>query len=379
MLDSGAVRPADLTMNVNSDQELQEINAWLERLANNIGHQVPSDSAMLDRTPLSAAASSSSLYGYEGMSPYAVPISFDPASPSNNDSLYPTSASMEHDLYVRSYPVPPADSQQAGLYSQFEMNTMTSPDAMAGPSPMDLSQYNPNEMLSMTGHREHYTAIPDIAHDNFAPDVRTAVNLMSANNRKSGESRSIANKYKHPTDGKSEKSDVLQPFRPCKPKGTSNEMKKNMATLANVFQGVDADVTDNSKGVAKPATKPQVAKEKEEVVKPTIDENKKKNVMDILTSDLSKLTIQKQADTEEKESSSAETSTSKSLYPDIRHSSTSMPSDTKSSMIIPFESARRHRLLIDLISRQINDAYAKKRSSAGIELRSPKADAVPVQ
>lgn len=275
MLETGAVNPADFAVPVTNDEEMASINAWLERLSQNVAQ----DPMMLD-------------------SMYSIP--YVPPSDPYADLLEQQPSQAVDDPYVHSHPI----FQEGGH--------------------------------AITGQRDHYMPQQDILmmdHQGFQPTIHTTTNLMNAN-VKSNASFSDKNKHKAPIDGgRRDKSETTETFQAIKNSKTSSEDRKNLTTLANVF---------NEKGnnTSSPRSFPPY---KEETKKRDLDKGQQqqketnpstqrkpvnKDVMDILASDLSDLTIKNK----------------EQLYPNVSQ-------DTR----------KQHKALLNLIRQQINVAYNHSR------------------
>ncbi|KAI9321764.1 hypothetical protein BX666DRAFT_1024459 [Dichotomocladium elegans] len=324
MIGTGSVNPADFAANLTSDQDLEDINAWLDRLSQNYVQ----NPMMLDNV-------------------YSVPY-VTPSDPYAGLLSNPAENAAEVDLYVRSHPVPPFTG-----YDQ------------------QMQHYHDNMTV---GQRDHYTAIPDISlYSIYQHELQTSMNLRSANKRDS------KSRYMLSTDGQSDKTDVGEQLRIVKSAAT-DEQKKNLSTLANVFRGNDSD----EKGAeSKPPTphhvcatlkqehsgkkEPPDTKEtqSEEVVRRRVsdtgevrsggDEKKKggvnQDVMDMLSKDLSDLSMKNK----------------EQLYPSLTQCSRT-----------------RQKELIQMLRQQINDAYRQKKhgmslNTATTSANSPDAGIVKVQ
>lgn len=364
MLDSGAISPADLNVNVSSDQELADINAWLERLAQNMPLQ---DGMMLDQSNSNHnndnnVSPSSAMYA--GLPPVTENHLLSASYPITNNqvSMYPN---PEQDMYVRSHPIQMYEDASA-IYGMTPDMTMAQ------------QQYNPDILMSTTGYREHYVPISDIAQPNYiTPDIRTSVNYTSSNK---SSIKTAATKYKNPTDSKVDKAEVSETFEPGLVE--ASEQKKNITTMANVFTSADQDESSN-KSTAKDKTneKRQTPEEKEtKQDKGTAAATKpapNKDVIDVLSRDFASLSVETKTSTP---------SSNKPLYPSLDNktpkTTTTTTTTTKianSTVSSPTSSVQHHRQLLELIGRQINDAFAKRKANVPCSSEPARADAVQVQ
>lgn len=279
MLETGAVNPVDFAVPVTNDEEMASINAWLERLSQNVAQ----DPMMLD-------------------SMYSIP--YVPPSDPYADLLeqqQPQPQAVE-DPYVHSHPI----FQEGGH--------------------------------GITGQRDHYMPQQDMLmmdHQGFQPTIHSTTNLMNAN-VKSNASFSDKNKHKAPIDGgRRDKSETIETFQAIKTNKASSEDRKNLTTLANVFNEKGNNTSslrsfppskkETKKNDLDKGQQQQLAKE----TKPSTQRKPvNKDVMDILASDLSDLTIKNK----------------EQLYPNVSQ-------DTR----------KQHRALLNLIRQQINNAYNNSR------------------
>lgn len=276
MLETGAVNPADFAVPVTNDEEMASINAWLERLSQNVAQ----DPMMLD-------------------SMYSIP--YVPPSDPYADLLEQQQQPAVEDPYVHSHPI-------------FQ------------------------ETHGITGQRDHYLFQQDMImmdHQGFQPNIHSTTNLMNAN-VKSNASFSDKNKHKVPIDGgRRDKSEITETFQAIKT-NTSAEARKNLTTLANVF-----NEKGNNTSRSSPPSETSKSKDNDKEQQQSARETKhstqqrkpvNKDVMDLLASDLSNLTIKNK----------------EQLYPNVSK-------DTR----------KQHKALLNLIRRQINNAYnnSKKRKN----------------
>lgn len=395
-LNTGSVSPQDMNINIANEQELANVNAWLARLTGSIpdnyvqqqqqqpvvqDQQKMMYDSMYGNPPTTASSFASTPTTYQQTSSYDPSMmlqSFtDPtAQPMHQpqpqqqqplqdaNMLYP---SAEQDLYVRSHPIPQQSNSVSPMDDVAYMNggfdNMMSMDYGAQGMPLGYPSSSPMDAAAgnigmTTGFRHHYTAVPDVTMNGFTPDIRTATNFTSAN------SKSKRNAAKTPSDGAQvEKDETKENVKPTKAKAVTYEDKKNVATLFNVFTSIgEPGKPSTTTTTSKPVKSSSSLKEQEstkdassssENAKKEEDEEKnkasspvKKDVVDLLVSDLSELDIKEKSKPIEEPSRKAASSSSSSstLYP----SSNSLPT------------AERHRLLLNQIRQWVNDSYAMK-------------------
>ncbi|KAI9260745.1 hypothetical protein BDA99DRAFT_605740 [Phascolomyces articulosus] len=375
MLDAGAVSPADLSVNVTSDQELADINTWLERLSQNIPPTTDQDAIMMDSTPTTTATDMYGLGCYDNTTTQHMLSSYDnsPAPDMNGlGGLYPSS--QDHDMYVRSHPIMPTDgSATTGLYS--DLMTANQTDVMMGMPPSTTptnTGFNPNDML--ISQRSHIMNVPDIASTRFDHNIQTNFNLTSHNptSTSSPTSKTSTRTHKAPSEGQVDKVAAEESFTATKSsRGTFTDEKKKLATMAVVFNGKDTMVSSSTQ--SKPSSQTIVNKNE----KPAEEQQKKvtpKNqvTIDILTQDMSNVSLENTPNVDQSISSTKTTATTiitaqknengdekASLYPDLNKPVIEKNNKRDSKML----EAQRHRLLLQLIRQQINEAYKSGSSS----------------
>lgn len=361
MLETGAISPADLSVNVTSEQELADINAWLERLAQNMPPQ-QQDGVMLDQNnggsssnnvniAPQSSTSPSSMYG--GMPPVTENPLLSASYPiANNNNAMPMYPSPEQDMYVRSHPMQMyEDSVAAAMYGM-------TPDVAASIAPHH-HQYNPDLLMSTTGYREHYVPISDIAQPNYiTPDIRTSVNYTSSNK---SSVKTGSTKHRNPEDSKVDKKEVSETFKPGLLE--ASEQKKNITTMANVFTSADQDKAPSSSNEKKTKEK-QPEQEAEETAAAAAAAASKpapnKDVIDVLSKDFASLAVV--------ETKSATSSSNKPLYPSLDKAAAttttkSTTTTTKTATTSSTSSVQDHRQLLELIGRQINNAFAQRKAN----------------
>lgn len=310
MLDSGAMTPADLNMNIGSDQALSEINAWLERMASNI--EPSQDTMMLDNN-----SNYNALYPNQGMDPTLMASHYEQQHQQQHASMYP-SQDQQQDPYVRSAPM------TAAPLTDYYGNVV----------PMEQPHLQSTAMPAMgiTGQRDHMMAFPDLATiHSFEPDVHTAMNYMSGNKKPSKTT------HQSPEDGVVDRQDAPKTAEPVK--STDHQNRKELATLANVFNAAnDTSSKKLTKEKDQEITKDETRSEK----KQESLSQKNKAVMDMLVKDMSNLTT--------KDAATDKPSEKASLYPNLSQSKQTKPDDV----------VRQHKTLLNLIRRQVNEAYAQR-------------------
>lgn len=235
LMDAGIINQSNFNLNISNEQQLEDMNDWLAHLSDSIATgQMPQQQSMMD---------TATSFAYNQMSNFDPPpqqhYSQYPIVPSQSN-IYPTSCE-ENEMYVRSQPIVPSQNnytpyqQQQIVYSQ--------------------------QHIGLTGQRQHYTSIPNVSNHYFTPELRSTTNFTKANN---------------PENGEIEKEDTIS-FKPTK--DVTHDEKKNMATLVNTFSSA---LDLNKKSIKKQV----IEKEKEPVSKKSDD-----SIRDLITSDLSKLSL----------------------------------------------------------------------------------------
>ncbi|KAI7882347.1 hypothetical protein K492DRAFT_206221 [Lichtheimia hyalospora FSU 10163] len=394
VINSGSVSPQDMNINIANAQELANVNAWLTQLSSSIpdsyvqqqqqqpvvqDQQKMMYNSMYGNPPTTTTASfASTPTTYQQTSSYDPSMmlqSFtDPTAqpqqpPQSQDGnmLYP---SAEQDLYVRSHPIPQQSNSVPPMDDVTYMNggfdNMMPVDYGAQamslgyePSPMDTGNIG-----MMTGFRHHYTTVPDVTMNGFTPDIRTATNFTSAN------SKSNRNAAKTPSEGAQvEKDETKDNVKPTKAKAVTYEDKKNVATLFNVFTSIGESGKPNTTSKVSATKATSCSNQDKENVKKSSeneDENKspvKKDVVELLVSDLSELDIKEKSKPIQEPSRKEAPSSSTTLYPN----SSSIPT------------AERHRLLLNQIRQWVNDSYAMKSKTKAPTTAYNKTSSVSVQ
>lgn len=283
------------------------MNEWLARLSDSIATgQLPQESVMDPATS----------FTYNQISNFNPPpqqqqynTQYPMVVPSQNN-MYPTSCE-EDDMYVRSQPMtqPVVPSQNV---NEFNSNYLGLSNQMQYQQQQGV--YNqPN--IGLTGQRQHYTAVPNVSNQYFQPELRTTVNFTKANN---------------PDNAEVEKEETVS-FKPTK--SVTHDDKKNLATLVNTFSSA---LVDNKK--------PTQAKKE-----PSLEEEQKKEskaddlIRELITSDLSKLSLNNEDDSETKKTKLVADKSS-SLYPTAKSGSLA---------------TNKHLLLLKKMQEWVNENYRK--------------------
>ncbi|KAI9320855.1 hypothetical protein BX666DRAFT_1912016 [Dichotomocladium elegans] len=367
-LNIGSLSPQDMNIDISNEQQLADVNAWLARLSGSIPdnhvqppvtqdqqqqqlqhqHQ-PVYEQMLGTTPVGFAPTPSSysrsLQSFDssmGIQPLdgsqqQMPVFHD------NGMLYPSAA---QDVYVRSPMIPEASSCQVmnGYQSGYSNNSSLGYEEQAASLGYVAQDTYTQSSASMVGFRHHYHNVPTVAMTNFAPDLRTAMNYTSANNK----SKRMTSKT--PGDDAQVLKDTVEAgIRPTKAAPVSFEDKQNVATLINSL-AMNVEV---EKSADKPKQK-AVASLSLDTVEPVDNGTEslkkltapaKEDVMKYLTSDLSNLDMNDRRGEPEKQKS--QTEKQRVLYPIKNAQST----------------AERHRALLQQIKKWVNDSFEGKREA----------------
>ncbi|KAK4509654.1 uncharacterized protein ATC70_006956 [Mucor velutinosus] len=295
-MDAGTINQSNFNLNISNEQQLNDMNDWLARLSDSIATgQLPQDPVMDPATS----------FAYDQMSNFTAPQQQYPIVPSQtNSGIYPVSCN-ENDMYVRSQPIPQPIVPSQDI------------DSYLGNFASSTNQYQQYQQqnVGVTGQRQHYTTVPNVANQYFQPELRTTTNFTKANN---------------PENAETEKEETIS-FKPSKT--ITHEDKKNMATLINTFSS--ALVDNNFKPVAS-ATKKEEDIEEKDKSKSTDDV-----IRELITSDLSKLSIQDDANASKP--SVKKDHESESLYPTATVSA----------------AQQNHLLLLKKMTQWVNENYHK--------------------
>lgn len=284
MVDNGSISPSSL--NMNSEQQLNNFNLWLAQLTESIeqeGEGGGGNTGEMGIPHQQQQQQEQQQQQQQEITNYAdMLLQFNSNTlPIQDDNLYPTSAPqniVEEDLYVRSHPM----SQQPQLQSMDYNN----PSKLYGDCTMNSYNYTnmapiTMDMPHMNGLRHHYTNVPGIVSNNsafFTPDLRTSQNLHSSKD---------SVKYK-PKNGQEKEERAAEAFKPIEP--LPIETKKNVTTMMNVFTSVDGDNANK-----KQQSSSRSASSADETAKQSLAKKSSvnKDVLELLVSDMSDLTIQK--------------------------------------------------------------------------------------
>lgn len=410
MVNTGALSPECLNLDISNDQQLADINAWLARLCGSIPQEQPNmyNDPMMDSTMDSYNSCSDFLDPKRNYTTTDVMLqSFNDHDYFNESkSLYPSVAPAEHDMYVRSdINMPPSDTPLSSTSMSGDYNATTPTTCLYGAADCytgddSLSQFgypssepwrlthpaqHAGDFTSLTtGVRHHYTPIPNVASGcYFTHDIRTAMNFTSGNPKH----KRVPTKSEtaNPTDGQVEKkNETGEAIKPTKVVVT-HEDKKNLATLLNVFASFgDPPAASKSKPPSEQQPtddnddkmKPNTEKETNRKIKKALDED----VMELLVSDMTKLELREK--TVVKKDESVKATERSSLYP-TTSSSIAEPSKDQVEPLVTKSAADRHRLLLQQITRWVNESYAEKKKqqqqSSGPKSLAAATRSVPVQ
>lgn len=288
-MDAGIINQSNFNLNISNEQQLEDMNDWLARLSDSIA------TGQMPQQPMMDTATS---FAYNQMSSFNPPqqeYSQYPVVPSQNN-MYPTSCE-ENEMYVRSQPIVPSQNNYMPYQQQQQQHTV-------------YSQQN----IGLTGQRQHYTTVPNVSSHYFQPELRTTTNFTKANN---------------PENGEVEKEDMVS-FKPTK--DVTHDEKKNMATLVNTFSSA-LDLT--KKPIKKQFIEEPVLKKSDDLIR------------DLITSDLSKLSLNDDdaVTTAEagKKQSKTKSSSDDSLYPTAVNNN-------------------NHILLLKKMTEWVNENYRKSHS-----------------
>lgn len=316
-MDVGTVTQSNFNLNITNEQQLEDMNEWLARLSESIvSNQMPQESVIDPATS----------FAYDQMSNFNPPQQTDyhgqyPIVVPSQNNMYPASCE-ENDMYIRSQPM-----AQPIVRSQ-NMNEVSS-DYLGLSNQIEYQQqavYNqPN--VGLTGQRQHYTAIPNVSNQYFQPELRTAVNFTKANN---------------PNNAEVEKEEAVS-FKPIK--SVTHDDKKNMATLVNTFSSA---LVDNKKPVQ---AKKELSEEEKQKKEPKADDL----IRELITSDLSKLSLNHNGDDDDDGSETKETKFVSSLSSIADSSLYPTTSPEKPSLAL-----NKHLLLLKKMQEWVNENYRKR-------------------
>ncbi|KAM3583760.1 hypothetical protein VKS41_003735 [Umbelopsis sp. WA50703] len=343
----------NINTQLESPEELDQMQRWLQNLSNNINisngygapasHmsspmssnpsslQYPTSFAMDDKqTYIGTQADLQAVYPQQIMDDG----SFGYA---NTNALYPSD-----DMYVRSH-------VQAQPDMQYPMANM---QPYEQPSPYGMTAGN-------IGHRQHFVAAPSVATNYWGPTYHTTQNFTSAKDSSPKPSDSVDFSKKHvapPSPSSISSSDrvVVDDLpRIKKEEMVDYENKKQMVSMLNVFTSPDSPVTKDQAPKVEEKAVPETTKSDAEPIKEE-PPNKVNEIMNLLSSDISGLSIQESA--------------TKSPYANL---SESLSTEAKQPAVKPTEKApaiskdmrQKHYELVQRLSEAL-DAMARERTSA---------------
>ncbi|KAI9304886.1 hypothetical protein BJ944DRAFT_249503 [Cunninghamella echinulata] len=354
MMDTDGIQPLDLNINISSEQQLADMNAWLAKLSESIGSP-----GMLDHHQQQQ-------FNYANNNPpvplddYNLFLQQDPSTSFNNGNnshtMYPMpSMTTNEDMYVRSIPM--GSSQQ--LYEQQQQQQTSYYSLSKEHEQLQLQEQQLYQQMAgsipTTGQRPHYTPYSDLIQPmvshNHSP------HLYSAMNYKSGKEGITDLFDQNPMDAKVDKKDSHS-FKPTQPvnKSISVEDKQKLTKLINVFSSFDSQSIDT-------LAKDRPISSSKDSDKSTLSKNNNNKTSSSSSSSPSpspaKTTTSSGGDVTDLLVSFTDLSVSENqaLYPKKPSSLLVDDNDTAKKNI-----KGRHRDLIKQISLWMNDIYEKKKS-----------------
>ncbi|KAI9483145.1 MAG: hypothetical protein EXX96DRAFT_606204 [Benjaminiella poitrasii] len=315
-LEAGTINQSNFNLNINTEQQLQDMNDWLARLSNSIA------TGQMPQEP------STSTLGYNQLSTFTPPLqqSQYPVMIPSQNNVHLVSSSEENDIYVRSQPMPQpvVPSQNINELNNTYLGQPLANQIYYQQQPLPPQQHY-QQNIGLTGQRQHYTAVPNVANNFFQPELRTATNYTRAN---------------YPENGETEKQETVS-FKPTK--SVTHDEKKNMATLINTFSSA---LVENKKQPTRV--------EKEEKNEP---ETKPENtIRELITSDLSKLSLNDNNSSEARKDDLAITNAK-----DSNPSSSSLYPITNEKRTVHIN--KNHLLLVQKMKQWVNENYRKNHPS----------------
>jgi len=315
---SAFVDNGDLNAQLESPEELDQMQRWLQNLSNNINMSNGYAGAVSSNASSPMSSNGSSLqypasFGIDEKPGYMAPQC-------DMQAMYPQQV-MDDGSFVYS---PTANA----LYPSDDMYVRSHVPTQYPMAPNVQQQYQPSPygMGGNVGNRQHYVAAPSIATNYWGgPTYQTTQNFTSANSASPKPSDSVDFDVKSksvPSVGSSSPSDDKVMFddmpRIKKEEMTDHENKKQMVSMLNVFSSPDSEHV-KEKTSAPPAPAPE---ETEPVPEPTAKVEKpavvakENDIMALLSSDISGLSIK-------------ESDGSKSPYADLSEALADAPADTE--------------------------------------------------
>lgn len=347
-----------LNAQLESPEELDQMQRWLQNLSNNInisnGYGAPtshmsspmSSTASNLQYPTSFAMDEKSNYmntQADLQAVYPQQIMDDGSfGYANTNALYPSD-----DMYVRSH-------VQAQPGMQYPMADMQQPYEQ--PSPYDMTAGN-------IGHRQHFVAAPQVATNYWGPTYQTTQNFTSAKDSSPKPSDSVDFSRKNvvpPSPSSISSSDkvvVDNLPRIKKEDMVDYENKKQMVSMLNVFTSPDSQpvTTKNQAPKVEEKVEPECA-DKSESTKPSEEKlpSKANEIMNLLSSDISGLSIQESA-TKSPYANLSESLSTEQKQPAV--------SQTEKAPAINKDLRQKHYQLVQRLSEAL-DAMARERTSA---------------
>lgn len=333
MMDTDGITPSQLNINISSEQQLADMNAWLAQLSESIGSPGMLQQQEQQQQQHLPMNDYDALLQNQSTPPLQQQHYNDPSSM----MMYPTG--NNEDMYVRSTPVHQPSTHNMYLQQQQQ------------PQWMDVMAMEQQPMLTTTGQRQHYTTMPDLA-PMFQPDVRTAMSYTSAKGLE---------KYKNPSDAKVDKKEETQSFKPTKSTTDANtnhvEEKQNLTTMINVFTSFDAmnnNSNSNNKKSPPSSTKSSDDKNKDAPSKNGLVTDLLVSFNDLSVSD----DEQEPTETVLYPNNNNNDTTTITASNKLSSSSSTVPSPSRATAST--DTSDRHRQLLHQVSRWINDIYEKK-------------------
>lgn len=335
MMDTDGITPSQLNINISSEQQLADMNAWLGQLSESIGSpgMLQQDASMMNPMNDYDVLLQNQSTLPQRQTHY--PTSYSDISSAT--TMYPT---PNDDMYVRSTPVqqPTHDMHQQEQW----LNSMLT----------EQQQQQQQHLPMTTGQRQHYSAMPDLA-PMFQPDIRSALNYTSAKGLE---------KYNNPSDAKVDKEES-ESYKPTKPtnKVTHVEDKQKLTTMINVFASVDTK-NNSSASVNKSVSAVHPSSS------PSLDSNdsndkKKDETNDHVTDLLVSFNDLSVSNDEQTTLYPAESKFTTEVAGTTNHNTTTELKTTLTSTGLSTDTSDRHRQLLKQVSRWINDIYDKKKST----------------
>ncbi|KAG2186851.1 hypothetical protein INT44_003078 [Umbelopsis vinacea] len=318
----------NLNAQLESPEELDQMQRWLQNLSNNINMSNTYNGAISNSSSPSNGASLQ----------YPTPFTMD------DKSTYMTS---EADMQAV-YPQPMMDDgsfmyQTANaLYPA--TNDMYVRSQMPPQYPMaNMQQYEQSPYAGTVGNRQHYMAAPSISTNYWGgPTYQTTQNFTSANGAspKPSDAVDFETKSKRPSVGApsspSEKLVVDEDMpRIKKEEMTDHENKKQMVSMLNVFSSPDSVVESSTK----PTTTTLEKETSEAKIEKPVKEKKENDIMALLSSDISGLSIKE-----------TEGAAAKSPYADLSESLCEQPPVTASQPKVDQKARQKHYEIVKRLS-----------------------------